>query len=613
MAELIFNQDNRLSRLTGGEKRLAKLLKRKLEDDYLCWCNVPVGSPPRYPDFIILHPRRGVLILEVKDWKLNTLQHIDKFKATLLTNKGETKENNPLEQAREYVLALINRLSQDPLLREPSGRYQGKLCFPFGYGAVLSNISRAQFERSDLGEVIEPDRVICKDEMTESVDAETLQTQLWNCFPYYFDKNLSRLQIDRIRWHIFPDIRVHQKSLFAEDEIDEEDVIPDLVKVMDLEQEKLSRRMGEGHRVIHGVAGSGKTMILGYRCSHLAKEINKPILLLCYNVALAAKLRWMMRDKGLSRQVSVNHFHRWCDEQLRRYHVPKPASGNNDDYYEHLVQQVIQATERGQIPLAQYGAVLIDEAHDFEADWLKLVVQMIDTETNALLVLYDDAQSIYKRSGLKFKLSEVGIQARGRTRILKINYRNTAEVLAVAYEFAKDLFDTVEKDIDAVPLVRPEINIGRHGPLPDLIAQPNLQQEVDYLARRLSALHEQGHTWQDMAILYRTKFMGEVITERLQQAGIPVEWLNRDKRSRHYQPGQASVKVMTLHSSKGLEFSIVAIPGLGYMPHQNGNPIDEAKLLYVGMTRAMDELIMTYHRKTDFTERLVLARQVVAE
>ena len=39
------------------------------------------------------------------------------------------------------------------------------------------------------------------------------------------------------------------------------------------------------------VAGSGKTMILGYRCLHLAKSLSKPVLVLCYNVTLAARLR----------------------------------------------------------------------------------------------------------------------------------------------------------------------------------------------------------------------------------------------------------------------------------------------------------------------------------
>ena len=47
--------------------------------------------------------------------------------------------------------------------------------------------------------------------------------------------------------------------------------VPDIVRVMDLQQEQLARSMGEGHRVIHGVAGSGKTMILGYRAQYLAQ------------------------------------------------------------------------------------------------------------------------------------------------------------------------------------------------------------------------------------------------------------------------------------------------------------------------------------------------------
>jgi superfamily I DNA and RNA helicase len=53
---------------------------------------------------------------------------------------------------------------------------------------------------------------------------------------------------------------------------------------MDLQQEILARNFGEGHRVIHGVAGSGKTLILAYRCQYLAQQQPKPILVLCFNV-----------------------------------------------------------------------------------------------------------------------------------------------------------------------------------------------------------------------------------------------------------------------------------------------------------------------------------------
>jgi hypothetical protein len=56
-----------------------------------------------------------------------------------------------------------------------------------------------------------------------------------------------------------------------------------MVKIMDMEQEKLARNMGDGHRIIHGVAGSGKTLILAYRAMYLDK--------FNYNIELFALLK----------------------------------------------------------------------------------------------------------------------------------------------------------------------------------------------------------------------------------------------------------------------------------------------------------------------------------
>jgi superfamily I DNA/RNA helicase len=49
----------------------------------------------------------------------------------------------------------------------------------------------------------------------------------------------------------------------------------------------------------------------------------------------------------------------------------------------------------------------------------------------------------------------------------------------------------------------------------------------------------------------------------------------------------------------------VAIPGIGFMPHAHDDAQEEARLLYVAMTRAMDELVMTYHRRSEFVTRLL--------
>ena len=92
---------------------------------------------------------------------------------------------------------------------------------------------------------------------------------------------LSLPQIDRVRWNLFPEVRVAvQGALFATHRCTSRRrtaaELPDILRVMDLQQEQLARSLGDGHRVIHGVAGSGKTMILGYRAEYLAKAARRP-------------------------------------------------------------------------------------------------------------------------------------------------------------------------------------------------------------------------------------------------------------------------------------------------------------------------------------------------
>ena len=489
MATLVPSLNSCLGKMRPGEKRFARRLEALLEDDYLCWYELPVGKRQRYTDFIILHPGRGLLLLEVKDWKIDTIQNIDPVSVTLLTNKGVVTSSNPLEQVRQCTYQLINQLEKDPQLVRHSGRYQGRLAFPYGYGVVLSNITRTQFDTHGLGEVLPEHQVICRDEMTESAEAEEFQKRLWDMFNVGFNCQLTLPQIDRVRWHLFPEVRIGdgQVSLFEEGE--EDSLVPDLMKVMDMQQEQLARSLGEGHRIIHGVAGSGKTLILGYRCLYLAKVLHKPILVLCFNITLAARLRSMMEGKEINDRVHVYHFHDWCGEMLKRYHIEKPKSGAG--YVDRLVNQVIKAVEDGHIPKGQYGALMVDEGHDFEAEWLQLIVQMVDPETSSLLLLYDDAQSIYKKKALDFSLSSVGVQARGRTTILKLNYRNTNEILDYAYRFAKHYLAPAASDEDHIPLVEPQ-SAGRHGFKPYLKQLPSFDEEAEYVARNLKRIHEEG-------------------------------------------------------------------------------------------------------------------------
>jgi Nuclease-related domain/UvrD-like helicase C-terminal domain/AAA domain len=600
MATLIPALGSCVSRMTQGERRLAERLEHKLDADYLVWYDVPVGPKQAHPDFVVLHPRRGLLILEVKDWKLDTIKRADR-QTWEIAPGGEPKHvSNPIEQARHYAHQVVDALSRDAQLIATDGRTKGSLAFPWSYGVVFSHITRRQFDAAGLGQAIESHRVICSDEMTEATEAEDFQSRLWGMFPTLMRGVLSLPQIDRVRWILFPEVRVPpQAGLFDADE-DASPPVPDIVRVMDLQQEQLARSLGDGHRVIHGVAGSGKTMILGYRAEQLAKAASaaRPVLVLCYNAPLAAKLDALMTAKGLADRVLVRNFHKWCRQQLVAFGQPLPPEGPR--LFDEMVDRVIRGVERSQIPSGQYLAVLIDEGHDFQPEWLKLVTQMVDPTTNCLLLLYDDAQSIYERQRTRqFSFKSVGIQAQGRTTVLRINYRNTRQVLQTASAVAADLLRAEERDDDGIPMLQP-ISCGRDGHAPLIIRLPTLRDEAARIAELLAAAHEQGTPWGEMAVLCRRHRVMDECAAALRRRRLP----HQVRRSGGFDSGADTIKVLTMHASKGLEFAFVALPGVGHMPEPGENEADEARLFYVAATRATQSLVITLSGAGGFADRL---------
>jgi hypothetical protein len=600
MATVIPALSTCVSRMTQGERRTAERLEQKLDDDYLVWYDVPVGPKHAHPDFVVLHPRRGLLILEVKDWRLETIRAANKQTWEILAQGVPKTVPSPIEQARHYAHQVVDALAKDQRLTNADG----KVAFPWSYGVVLTHITRRQFEAAELHFAIEPHRVICGDEMTATVEAEDFQSRLWSMFPTLMRGALSLPQIDRVRWILFPEVRVNtQIGLFSADE-EASDTLPDIMRVMDLQQEQLARSLGEGHRVIHGVAGSGKTMILSYRAEYLAKASanSKPILVLCYNQPLAVKLDAVITAKGLAAKVHVRNFHKWCRQQLVAFGQALPAQG--PDMFDQMVSGVIRGVDRGQIPSGQYQAVLIDEGHDFEAAWLKLAAQMVDPATNSLLLLYDDAQSIYqRRRAQQFSFKSLGIQAQGRTTILKINYRNTRQILQTASMVAADLLRPEDSADDGVPLVQP-VSCGRDGHAPVVIRLPSLRDEAVKIAELLSAAHQEGYAWGDMAIICRHYSEMERCAAVLRYRQLPHEVR---KGSGTFNPLADTIKILTMHVSKGLEFPVVAVSGAGHMPEEGHDEAEEARLFYVAATRATQRLIIPLSGSGKFAERLATA------
>jgi superfamily I DNA/RNA helicase len=374
---------------------------------------------------------------------------------------------------------------------------------------------------------------------------------------------------------------------------------------MDLQQEQIARTLGEGHRVIHGAAGSGKTMILIYRAQHLAAaaQPGRPVLVLCFNRTLADRIAAQLRERGVDERVQVRTFHSWCQDVVTSYQLAVPPGPRGDAWYAALVQTVERALETGFVPGGQYTALLVDEAHDFEDAWLRMATRLVDPATNSLLVLYDDAQSIYQKKRRRFNFASVGIEARGRTSILRVNYRNTAEVLALAMHCARGLLAARDEagggDIE---LVQPA-SAGRRGAMPVLLQAGSERDEADLVAERIVQALAAGRAPSDIAVLCRAKFLMKPFEAALARRGVPCQSMNA-QAFRRFDWARPSVKLLTLHSAKGLEFPLVFVAGLQVMPMRDETPDDAARLLYVAMTRATHELVLSAHGRSPIVERV---------
>lgn len=590
---------------TRGELRLAERLKDFLEENAVVWHNLPVGPRRRHPDFIVIHPANGLLVLEVKDWRLETIASANKTGVELLTGRGTVREINPLEQARKYAFEVVRTLERDgQLLFPPGHRLMGRPIVPFGYGAVFTNITRKQFNQAELHEVFAEDLCVFKDEMTEGTAAEQFRSRVWNMVQPRTGEPLSMPQFDRLRALLFPEIRIRQIALPLEAP-KAADPSERTLEVMDMHQEQIARSLGEGHRIIRGVAGSGKTLILAFRAEHLARSATRPVLILCYANGIAGRLEDAMQNRGVEHRVQVLTFHGWCYRMLRTYGLPVPSARDYPDYTERLaasVSEVVKAVDQGHIPPEQYDAVFIDEAHDFEPQWLALAARMVNPRTKALMVVYDDIQAIYKgRERPVWK--QLGIEASGRTTILKVNYRNTAQIVAFARRFAADVIGApglTAGDEQAVLL--PE-DAGRQGLEPEVRKCVSLEAEAHGIAEWLLGRKKAGYEWPQMACLYPEHWIGEKVAEILGKHDVPVD-LVRNNRNR-ISTRKMAVRLLSMHTAKGLEFPCVAIAGLGFLGRR-GEPVEDCvRLTYVGVTRATHEALLTYSSESALVQRLI--------
>ncbi|MCT4617867.1 MAG: NERD domain-containing protein [Marinisporobacter sp.] len=589
MAITIPESISALQNITNGEKRLFKVLKDILPENYMVWYELRVNS--RYPDFIILGPDLGLVVLEVKDWQISSISEADSNTYTLHQNENH---KNPIKQAREYMFHIVNELKKDRKLTESNGKYQGNLRFSYGHGVVFTRILKSSFEKSPFVGTIEEKAVIFQDEfkqIEENQDTNRLIEKLRAMIPNGFNfQTLEKNTIDRIRGNLFKEVK-----LSTDNEA--------IFKVMNLNQERYAKGLGYGHRVIRGVAGSGKTVVLMCRAKYLS-ELHKDwnILVLCFNKTLAAYLKDSIIGENI-KNVEVSHLHGWINPIFKN-------NGLNSVYKdEDLTKNISKITDTMLQKEKKYDAIIIDEGQDFEKEWLAFIVKCLrNPEHSHLLLASDGAQNLYNR---KYTLKSIGIKASGRTVIMRENYRNTKEILDYAHNFLIESIDAEDKNIeDNNYIINPKASL-REGNNVNLMDCSDFYDEAYRIVGEITKLNKNGIRFGDICILYPFKKYKDtnylqIIEEVLSKENIPYFSMSKSSNTKSkFKMDYDSVKLSTIHSSKGLDFKKVFICGIndGILKYSS---LEKAKkLLYVGMTRARNDLSITYSVNNDITRSMV--------
>lgn len=246
-----------------------------------------------------------------------------------------------------------------------------------------------------------------------------------------------------------------------------------------------------------------------------------------------------------------------------------------------------------------FDHVVVDEGQDLQPAHLQLIRALVAEGPNDVFIAEDSHQRIY---GQRIVMSQYGLNIRGRSSRLRLNYRTTAENLGLARKILEgvewvDAENEAEKSSDYRSV--------RNGPSPRIIESATLSEEYDNAAELLrNWLDEASRT--DLApeaigILVRDSQQRDRVVSALAERGVQTRAV--DRRSI---PAGMPV-VLTMHRSKGTEFAKVLLVGVSdkvvpavyvsrTLPEEERAEamLRERALLYVAASRARDELVVSY-------------------
>lgn len=559
-------------------RRIAGAFEIGLDETATVWFEPLYDPSGNKPHLVVLLPERGVAVLEVIECRSSS----DKNE---FLRDGDSLDD-PFQRINKLAQILEKRFQGEPKISHLGLSVAPGICF--------SNLTNAEAQERGISDLYPPEFCIYKDEIDAAISG-TGQSSLMRAFT----RLLGSPVLDEVNDEVEKALRgvvqpatvigiATQSPSEALQVFQEPSEGEDIVRVMDRQQEAMAKSLGEGHRIIRGVAGSGKTLILVFRAKLIAENYpEKRILVTCYTKTLASQLQSLLSNYA---NVDVVHLHSLMYEVCKKARIKTPKWAD-EGALEKITSLSLEGIACGAGP--RYDVILIDEAQDFSTDEIRFASGLLKETSEDLVIVADAAQNIYKR---KFSWRQAGVKAQGRTRILRINYRNTREILEFASKFlltGDQLSPQEVPDYEDENSVIPPESAKRTGPVPqvEFVSDVNseIEKTIEVVKCRLSKLRE----GEKIAVLYPGtdgKDRGYFLDRKFRESGIDAYWATNTK-NHGAKAGLATaaqkVILSTIHSAKGLEFPYVVLCGIW---KQKDEKEQNRKLAYVGMTRATDHL-----------------------
>jgi superfamily I DNA/RNA helicase len=253
-----------------------------------------------------------------------------------------------------------------------------------------------------------------------------------------------------------------------------------------------------------------------------------------------------------------------------------------DDAYREVAALIEEQTKEGKVP-AVYSAIVVDETQDFGPQALRLLRAMIPSNPNDLFFVGDGHQRIYTRN--KAAMSKCGIDIRGRSKKLCLNYRTTDEIRRQAVAVLEGCeIDDLDDGHDETKRYKSL----SHGPVPTVM-------EVTSIEASLSKALEMAKAWISQAgeeaysttcVISESQKSRDALAKFFEANGLKVSVIDETKNA-----GTATgvTYFATMHRAKGLEFDrVIVLAPKAYF----GEPLEtdsKRKLVYVALTRAKKE------------------------